>query len=197
MVTPVTCPDVDALKQLVLGQLPAEEIAALQDRLTQWPNCLATGADLPTEDPLLQALRTPLMAASPEDEAVDRLMEKLRGRGPTSSGGSMTAMYVQDLAGFAGTPTEWRAEWSDILAAPQLPGELGRLGPYRVLRVLGSGGMGIVFEAEDPHLQRPVALKVLKPTMASHPDARERFLREARATAAIQHDHIVTIHHVG
>ena len=61
--------------------------------------------------------------------------------------------------------------------------ELGRLGTYRVLRVLGSGGMGTVFEAEDSLLQRPVALKLMKPSMASHPEAKQRFLREARAAA--------------
>jgi serine/threonine protein kinase len=85
----------------------------------------------------------------------------------------------------------------DFLAPPQSPGELGRLGPYRVLKVLGAGGMGIVFQAEDPQLQRLLALKVMKPSLAISGDARERFLREARAAAAIDHDHIVTIYHVG
>src|SRR5262249_7079741 len=71
------------------------------------------------------------------------------------------------------------------------------LGPYRVLKVLGAGGMGVVFHAEDPQLQRAVALKVVLPALAASASARERFLREARAAAAIEHDHIVTIHQVG
>jgi serine/threonine protein kinase/class 3 adenylate cyclase len=85
----------------------------------------------------------------------------------------------------------------DFLAPPQGPDELGRLGPYRVLKVLGAGGMGIVFQAEDPQLQRLLALKVMKPGLAVHADSRQRFLREARAAAAIEHDHIVSIYHVG
>lgn len=77
------------------------------------------------------------------------------------------------------------------------PDEIGRLGRYRVLRVLGSGGMGFVFHAEDPDLQRSVALKVMRPAVAAGDNARERFLREARAAAAIEHDHIVSIFEVG
>jgi serine/threonine protein kinase len=83
------------------------------------------------------------------------------------------------------------------LAPAQAPDELGRLGPYRVLQVLGTGGMGVVFLAEDPHLRRHVALKTMKPTVAAAGSARQRFLREARAAAGIKHDHVVTIHQVG
>src|SRR5262245_11175956 len=51
----------------------------------------------------------------------------------------------------------------DFLAPPQAPGEIGRLGSYRVLKVLGAGGMGVVFLAEDMGLERLVALKAVKP----------------------------------
>jgi urea transport system substrate-binding protein len=74
---------------------------------------------------------------------------------------------------------------------------LGWLAHYRVLRVLGMGGMGMVLEAEDTHLQRRVALKVIRPEMAGDASLRQRFLREARAMAAIQNDHLVTIYQVG
>src|SRR5207302_11179012 len=83
-----------------------------------------------------------------------------------------------------------------FLAPPQAAGELGRLGPYRVLRVLGQGGMGVVFVAEDTRLGRQVALKVMLPEMANKPAARERFLREARTAATLEHDHIVAIYQV-
>ncbi len=77
------------------------------------------------------------------------------------------------------------------------PGEIGRLGGYRVLEVVGSGGMGVVFRAVDPMLERVVALKAMLPGLAASAAARQRFLREARAAAALQHDHIVTIFQVG
>jgi serine/threonine protein kinase len=57
--------------------------------------------------------------------------------------------------------------------------------------------MGVVFRAQDPHLDRIVALKAMLPALASFGNARQRFLREARATAAIKHDHIVTVYQVG
>ena len=89
------------------------------------------------------------------------------------------------------------AELTDFLAPPQAPDEIGRLGPYRVLAVLGRGGMGVVFRAEDPGLQRLVALKAMLPGLAASGSAKERFLREARAAAAVHDDHVVTIHQVG
>ncbi len=80
---------------------------------------------------------------------------------------------------------------------PVAPGELGRLGHYRVLSVLGRGGMGAIYLATDETLGREVALKVMLPEAAAVPTARERFLREARAAAGIAHDNVVAIHHVG
>ena len=70
------------------------------------------------------------------------------------------------------------------------------LGPYDVLAPLGAGGMGEVYRARDPKLGREVALKVLPEDMASNPDRRARFQREAMAVAALKHPHIVTIHSV-
>jgi serine/threonine protein kinase/DNA-directed RNA polymerase subunit RPC12/RpoP len=88
-------------------------------------------------------------------------------------------------------------ELYDFLAPPQGPDQLGRLGPYRVLKVLGAGGMGVVFQAEDPLLERKVALKAMLPSLAASEAARQRFLREAQTAAAIEHDHIVHIYQVG
>ncbi len=84
-----------------------------------------------------------------------------------------------------------------FLSPPQEPNERGGLGTYRILDVLGAGGMGVVFLAHDPQLKRTVALKAMLPGLASTPSNRERFLREAQAAAAIEHDHVVTILHVG
>jgi tetratricopeptide (TPR) repeat protein len=82
-----------------------------------------------------------------------------------------------------------------VMPQPQPDGGLvGRtLGPYRVLESLGSGGMGHVYVAEDTQLDRRVALKVLPPDMAEHPDKVARFEREAKAVAKLSHPGIVTL----
>jgi serine/threonine protein kinase len=72
-----------------------------------------------------------------------------------------------------------------------------RLGPYEVLESLGVGGMGEVYRARDPRLGRDVALKILRPELASDPDRLRRFEREARAVAALNHPNILTVFDVG
>ncbi len=75
-------------------------------------------------------------------------------------------------------------------------GVLGTIGPYEVLEAIGRGGMGVVLRACDPKLNRIVAVKALLPELASNPNSRRRFLREAQAAAAISHPHVVSIHAV-
>ena len=77
------------------------------------------------------------------------------------------------------------------------PGELGWLAHYRVVKLLGEGGMGVVLLAKGTHLRRPVALKVIRPEIGQRPANRERFLREARAMAQVRSDHVVTVYQVG
>jgi eukaryotic-like serine/threonine-protein kinase len=84
----------------------------------------------------------------------------------------------------------------DFLASSDTAGSLGRLGPYEVTELLGSGGFGVVLKAFDPALGRVVAIKVLAPQLATSAAARTRFAREARAAAAVVHDHVVAIHAV-
>ena len=74
------------------------------------------------------------------------------------------------------------------------PGD--KLLQYRLVRKLGEGGMGVVFEAQDIRLERTVAIKVLQPAISEDVEMRERFLREARAASAIDHPNLCTIYTV-
>jgi eukaryotic-like serine/threonine-protein kinase len=86
---------------------------------------------------------------------------------------------------------------ADVLgdAGDLKPGIL--LGPYRIERLLGAGGMGQVYRATDTRLNRTVAIKVLAEALATHPAFRARFDREARAIASLSHPHVCTLLDIG
>ena len=75
--------------------------------------------------------------------------------------------------------------------------EGARLGKYQLRDEIGRGGMGTVYKGYDPRLDRVVAIKVLAPGLAWREEFVERFLREARAAARLNHPNIVVIHDVG
>ncbi len=81
--------------------------------------------------------------------------------------------------------------------ASRAAGKTQRLGDFEVRRKLGQGGMGVVYLAHQVSLDRPVALKVLSKEMAARPGFVERFVREARAMAKINHPSVVNCYHVG
>ena len=70
------------------------------------------------------------------------------------------------------------------------------LAHYEIHEMIGQGGMGVVLGAYDTKLRRSVAIKILSPSIASNAAARKRFLKEAYSAAAINHNHVVTIHAV-
>jgi eukaryotic-like serine/threonine-protein kinase len=82
-----------------------------------------------------------------------------------------------------------------IPASPFKPDEL-LAGKYRIIDELGRGGMGVVVRAEDTRLKRTVALKFLSQELTGDPEARERFIQEARAASALEHPNICTIHEI-
>lgn len=72
-----------------------------------------------------------------------------------------------------------------------------KLSDFEVLEVAGAGGMGVVYKARQSSLERDVALKVIKDEIASEPEYRERFMREAKLAASVDHPHVVTVYDVG
>ena len=176
--TLVDGPDAAAIARLIgkLKQLPAAG-ATVAFACPQCRKTLRTRAEMAGKKSKCpgcgHAVVVPAPAASPATVSL----------APTTAG---------EPAPRAGEEEAW-----DFLAPSQAADEIGRLGPYRILKVLGRGGMGVVFRAEDPSLKRIVALKAMLPTLAASPSAKKRFLREAQTAASIKHDHIVTIHQVG
>jgi serine/threonine protein kinase len=71
------------------------------------------------------------------------------------------------------------------------------VGPYRILEQIGLGGMATVFKAFDPGTERYVAIKIVSPHFAQHPEFRERFRREAKSIARLEHPHIIPVHAFG
>jgi HD-like signal output (HDOD) protein len=109
--------------------------------------------------------------------------------------GTMYAPISPVLGGDpAGRPPglpEFRPEFIEAL-----PPKGCRLGEYELREQLGRGAMGVVFKAFEPSLERFVAVKMLTPALAADATARERFAREARVSAAIQHENVIAIHAV-
>ena len=77
------------------------------------------------------------------------------------------------------------------------PKEPAKIGKYDVIDVIGRGGMGVVYEATDPFLNRRVAIKMMTGGLASNPDLLKRFFREAQSTGSLQHPNIVTVFELG
>ncbi len=95
-----------------------------------------------------------------------------------------------------GTGVAWSGLAEDG-AGPAAPTPAATELPFKVLGRLGEGGMGEVLRVHDPIFDRLLALKVMRPELAARRDARERFVREARATAALEHPGIVPVHTYG
>ncbi len=190
-----TCPSSADLEKLMTGNLPEPEVEQLAEHLEHCSRCADTIRGLHLNDTLLEAAQANSDGGGGSAEsAVEQLIQHLKGKHPAAVEVTLDEA-VQPPAGMpAGEAAE---DVPAFLSVAQGPGELGRLGGYRVLKLLGAGGMGMVYQAEDVHLQRTVALKVMKPDVAKNPTARERFLREARAAAKLKSDHVVNIYQVG
>jgi serine/threonine protein kinase len=185
-------PSDDDLRQFLLGNLPPDRADAVQAWLDADPSHAPRLDRLTVRDPLTDACsasatRTPIAAAAVE--RVARAVSALLQTPPpddTLSGAGADGTTSRPRPPAVGVPVGNASGW---------PPE--RLGQFRIVRELGHGGMGYVFEAEDEKLGRRVAVKVLAPELARRPDAAARFLREARAAAAVEHENVVPILHIG
>jgi Protein kinase domain/HEAT repeats len=174
------CPDAVRWGDLLDSRLSEPVANDLGAHLETCPGCQSTLERLTAgEASWVEAGRVLEQRPQP---ALRRAMEQLKAEGDA---GLDTA--GPSMAGAATLP---------FLRPSVNPENLGRLGPYEVLGVIGRGGMGVVLKGFDPALQRRVAIKVLTPQWASHAQARQRFEREARAAALVRHDNVVAIHAV-
>jgi serine/threonine protein kinase len=165
------CPSPEQLRAFHLGDLPEASLNAIAEHLDLCPRCETLARQLDTQvDGVLKAIR-----AAAAEEAPSRAPAAPE-RAPRHQ---------------ASTPRY------PFLQPPTQDGDLGRLANYRVLRLLGAGGMGYVFQAEDQILRRGVALKVMKPNLTPDADGWERFTREARVMASLRHRHLATVYQAG
>jgi hypothetical protein len=181
-VTRSACPSIGRLKDLLAERLPAGERARLTAHLDFCPVCQHRVEGLSMGHNSWPGLARKLTARPAEPEpALRKVMAQLK-ENPEET--------TDDEPALAGDLP------LDFLTPSDKPDHLGRLERYEVMQEIGRGGMGVVLKAFDPSLHRVVAIKVLAPQLATSGVARKRFLREAKAAAAVTHDHIVTIHAV-
>jgi len=154
-------------------------VAAILDRILDLPPEARAAAldEVCARSPELREEAEAYLAA---DEAADRFLDE-----PASA--YAEALVSQEVA--ATVPVGSPADAGSPMAL--------ELGPYRVIREIGAGGMGVVYEGLDARLGRRVALKLLPPEWSRDAGAKERFVREARAAAALDHPNICNVHDVG
>ncbi len=176
------------LREIALGDISAVQAESWGQHLVECPNCSAAMARLMDEDPLVKMIFEvgwPPIQDAPELESLCRRIAE-----------AVDTRLNEALDTIASTPIGYKLDLS-WLSPSDSPDQLGRLGNFNVLRLLGRGGMGAVFEAEDNRLQRRVALKVMLSEVSADSSMKDRFLREARSAAAVHHRNVVTIFEVG
>ncbi len=178
------CPADDQLRQFLNDTLDRAERSAIVQHVSICPSCQTKLDALTSTDlPQVFASRTTTSREEPADALLQSLVSRLRDRPPATWISEPAAASMSDSIQFT-EPKNAEAP-------------LGWLGPYQIQRELGSGVTGQVFVARDSRLGRLVAIKVLRPQLASHAAARSRFEREAWAAAALEDERIVKIFEVG
>jgi serine/threonine protein kinase len=186
------CPGADQLQRLLNDELVGEAQRSLQAHLEGCATCQMALERLVAAGPSWdRAARNLGGNSEPTEPALKHAVAELQGTALSQR--TPPSLPGEETQGEAVAPTSDEFSYLD---PPAQPGHLGRLGSYEILDVVGRGGMGVVFKALDERLNRIVAVKVLGPQYAASSSARKRFEREARAAAAVSHDHVVPIYHV-
>lgn len=196
------CPDAKTLQRFLIGRISESEAQSLESHLSECPHCSESMDRLPVEDDLVRDMRrrSPLLCDDGDQpvELIARVQQLWASISSNVAKLNEAVNHETDAGNGASTATRRpRTQTYDFLEPPQIEGELGRLGPYRLWRVLGHGGMGIVFQASDARLGRDVALKVLLDARYTDPHYVSRFEREAEALSHLQHPHIVRVYEAG
>jgi serine/threonine protein kinase len=193
------CLTVAVIADYLQGELGSGQAEELEEHVQECSSCQALLFSEAAKNDFFQAALAAgkyageLTASAAEFAA---LKSKLKALSTASACPSPETLPERPLAS-DGKDLSRKVNVVDFLAPAQSVGELGRLEHYRILEELGRGGMGVVFRAEDTRLERQIAIKVLLPEFARDARARSRFLREAQSAAAVKHENIVIIHHVG
>ena len=179
------CPEDGEIRTFLADRLDDPDRAKyLEEHISDCPDCRDRIERICA--PILDGVRAHLgdtgkLSPAGESEALAEAIRRLVGGVPG------------DESKREGAPTPLAAI-SDFLGYPS--NEAASLGTYELIEVLAEGGMGIVLRAHDRNLEREVAIKILDPVLAADPKARELFLREARAAAAIEHENVLPIYFV-
>ena len=175
------CPDQQTLLQFIQGKLGPPKLDLCEDHISDCQSCHETLRGLDANDTLSHhvsvALEQKPLENPSDTQAIDGLMNRLLQPARTSHRAhGADAEIMADRA----------AEVLRCVESPAIGDEdsLGTLGDYRLLRLIGAGGTGVVFQARDVSLDRVVALKVLRPSLGE--TARDRFIAEARLAASIE-----------
>lgn len=181
--------DQDLLQKLLLGQLTDAEADRLAAEYSDDSRLAELAESLPgRDDPVLELLRNYKVAALDDEgeRLIARLLQRLQVAPPVGPRDETAVLTGAEVSTHPGVPA--------VAKQTPLP---ARLEYYQPIKILGQGGMGTVFLALDTRLGREVAIKTVRPELAANPEAKERFLREARTAASIEHDNIAAIYYVG
>jgi len=189
-----SCPEPARLKDLVDGSLADDERTALVAHLDACESCQRALEEMACGGSSLLSAACHVRERPPAQSAYWAAVKRVAEATPPPPWARSPIATRPEAPPEAGSSAEDVA--LDFLKPSDNPEFLGKLGHFNVVGVIGKGGMGIVLRALDRCLQRFVAIKVLSPEFATNETARQRFIREARAAAAVTHENVVAIHQV-